>query len=62
MQNLKNDEDVEHEEILIMDEPFISGQTTLEINIMDDVNKKKFIHTMTCSTVNEKVMEINIHS
>ena len=23
-----------------MDEPFISGQTTLEINIMDDVNKK----------------------
>ena len=62
MQNLQNDEDVKHEEILIMDEPFMNGQTTLEINIMDDVNKEKFIHTMTFSTVNEKVMEINIHS
>ena len=64
MQNLKNGKDVKHEEILVMDEPnaFMNGRTTLETNIMDDVNKEKFFHTITCSIVNEKVMEINIHS
>ena len=64
MQNLKNGKDVKHEEVLIMDEPnaFMSGWATLETNIMDDVNKEKFVHTITCSIVNEKVMEINIHS
>ena len=64
MQNLKNGKDVKHEEILVMDEPnaFMNGRTTLETNIMDDVNKENFIHTITYSIVNEKVMEINIHS
>ena len=63
MQNLKNGKDVKHEEILIMDEPnaFMSGRTTLETNIMDDVNKEKFVHTITCSIVNKKALEINIH-
>ena len=41
---------------------FMSEWTTLETNIMDDVNKETFIHTITYSIVNEKVMEINIHS
>ena len=64
MQNLMNGKDVKHEEVLVMDEPnaFMSGRTTREINIMDDVNKEKFVHTITCSIVNEKVVEINIHS
>ena len=64
LQTLKNGKDVKHEEILVMDEPnaFMSGRTTLETNIMDDVNKEKFVHTITCSIVNEKVIEINIHS
>ena len=64
MQNLKNGKDVKHEEVLIMDEPnaFMSGQITLETNIMDDVNKEKFVHTITCLIVNGKVMKINIHS
>ena len=33
---------VKHEEILVMVETnaFMSGQTTLETNIMDDVNKE----------------------
>ena len=55
---------VKHEEIFVMGETnaFMSGQTTLETNIMDDVNKEKFVHTKACSIVNEKVMEINIHS
>ena len=64
MQNLKNGKDVKREEILVMDETnaFMSEWTTLETNIMDDVNKEKFVHTIKCSIVNEKVMEINIHS
>ena len=39
-----------------MDEPnaFMSGRTTLETNIMDDVNKEKFFHTITCTIVNKK--------
>ena len=46
---------------------FMSGQTTLETNIMNDMNKKfkkikKFVHRIICSIVNKKVMEINIHS
>ena len=45
---------------------FISRQTTLETNIMNDMNnnnnKKKFGHTIICSIVNKRVMEINIHS
>ena len=45
---------------------FMSGQTTLETNIMNDMNnnnkKKKFGHTIICSIVNKRVMEINIHS
>ena len=47
-----------------MDEPnaFMSGQTTLKTSIMDDVNKEKFVHTITCSIVNKKALEINIHS
>ena len=67
--NLKNGEDVKREEILVMYETnaFMSGQTTLETNIMNDMNKKfkkikKFIHSIICSIVNKKVMEINIHS
>ena len=38
---LKNGEDVKREKILVMDEinAFISGQTTLETNIMNDMNK-----------------------
>jgi len=49
LQNLKNGKDVKHEEILIMDEPnaFMNGRATLETNIMDDVNKEKFVHTIT---------------
>ena len=40
--NLKNGEDVKREEILVMYETnaFMSGQTTLETNIMNDMNKK----------------------
>ena len=62
--NLKNGKDVKREEILVMYETnaFMSERTTLETNIMDDVNKENFIHTITYSIVNEKVMEINIHS
>ena len=46
---------------------FMSGQTTLETNIMNDMNKKfkkikKFVHSIICSIVNKKLMEINIHS
>ena len=39
--NLKNGEDVKREKILVMDEinAFMSGQTTLETNIMNDMNK-----------------------
>ena len=41
--NLKNGEDVKREEILVMYETnaFMSGQTTLETNIMNDMKKKK---------------------
>ena len=43
---------------------FMSGRTTLETNIMNDMEKKKkkFVHTIICSIVNKRVMEINIHS
>ena len=42
---------------------FMSGRTTLETNITNDMNKKKrFIHTTICSIVNKRVMEIKIHS
>ena len=44
---------------------FMSGWTTLETNIMNDMKKKKkkrFVHTIICSIVNKRVMEINIHS
>ena len=41
---------------------FMSRRTTFETNIMNDVNKEKFVHTIAHSIVNEKVMEINIHS
>ena len=63
--NLKNGEDVKREEILVMDKTnaFMSGRTTLETNIINDMNKKKgFIHTITYSIVNKEAMEMNIHS
>ena len=34
---------------------FVGGRTTLKNQYdMDDVNKEKFIHTITCSIVNKK--------
>ena len=44
--NLKNGEDVKRKGILVMDEKnaFFSGRTTLETNIINDMNQTKGVH------------------